>query len=528
MQESLPLVLVLLAVVGAVHLFAQRVSTPAPILLAIAGVLVALIPGLPHIELDPDLILVLFLPPLLYADAFDTSWIDFRRWLRPILMLAFGLVAVTTLTVGLVAHAFMPELPWPVCFILGAVVSPTDTVAVQAILERLHVPRRVTAILGGESLVNDATGLVGVQVGVAVVLSGAFEARAVFAQFGWVVAGGVAVGLAVGWLFSVANRRVRDRQVLFVLSLLSPYLAFLVAHELGTSGVLAVVIAGFIVAWRIHTVPPKARIELYATWEMLVFVLNGLCFVIIGLQTPHLLQASNASNPAVLKAALAVSAAVILTRIVWTLPNAYLPLVFLKKLREREGGYPKFTGVILASWCGVRGVVSLAAALSLPRFLDDGSPFPGRDVVIACTLVVIIVTLVAQGLTLQPLIKLLGLRADTDSAQEVRAAREAVLTAGIARLDEYCSEVSCPISVHHYRTWMHDELVTLRDADADSAREAATRLAVSIDVQREVVRVQERELLRLRDTGKINDNTYLELQLELDRSHADDGAANRS
>lgn len=521
MQESLPLVLVLLAALAVVHLVAQRLSTPPPILLAIAGAIVALIPGLPRLELDPDLILVLFLPPLLYADAFDTSWIDFRRWIRPILMLAFGLVALTTLVVGLVAHALLPELPWAVCFVLGAIVSPTDTVAVQAVIERLHVPRRVTAILGGESLVNDATGLVGMQVGVAVMLSGAFEAKSIAVEFAWVVVGGVAVGLAAGLLFSLANRHIREPRILFVLSLLSPYLAFLVAHELGTSGVLAVVIAGFVVAWRIHTVPPRARVELYSTWELFVFVLNGLCFLIIGLETPYLLVETNVTSPAVFHAALCVSAAVILVRVAWMFPAAYVPLLLSRRLREREGGYPKVQGVVLASWCGVRGVVSLAAALSVPRFLDDGAPFPGRDAIVACTLVVILVTLVAQGLTLQPLIRLLGLRADDDTAHEVCQARETVLTAGIARLDEFCSETSCPLSVHHWRTLMADELATIRAEDTESARAAAGRLAVSNEVRREVSRAQSRALLELRDRGTINDNTYLELQLEIDRRRVD-------
>lgn len=517
MQESLPLVLVLLAVLAGVHLLAQRVTTPAPILLAIAGGLVALIPGLPRMELDPDLILVLFLPPLLYADAFDTSWIDFRRWLRPILMLAIGLVILTSLVVGLVAHSFMPSMPWAVCFVLGAIVSPTDTVAVQAVIERLHVPRRVTAILGGESLVNDATGLVGVQVGVAVALSGAFEAKALALEFAWVAGGGIAVGLAAGVAFAQANRFIREPRVLFVLSLLSPYFAFLTAHALGTSGVLAVVIAGFVVAWRIHTVPAKARVELYATWEMLVFVLNGLCFVFIGLETPRLLREAHATDSSVFVAGLAVSAAVIVTRIVWCLPNSYLPFWLSRSLREREGGYPPLQNVTLVSWCGVRGVVSLAAALSIPHMLDDGSPFPGRNQVIACTLVVILVTLIAQGLTLIPLIRLLGIRDDDDTAHEVCAAREAVLAAGIARLDEYCSETSCPISVHHWRTAMADELVTIRDEDEEERKLASTRLAVSLDVHREVARAQANALLALRDQGKINDNTYMELQLELDR-----------
>lgn len=528
MQASLPLVLVLLAVLAVVYLIAPRLATPAPILLAIAGAGVALVPGLPRLELDPELILVLFLPPLLYADAFHTSWVDFQRWLRPILMLAFGLVFLTTLAVGLVAHAFLPELPWPVCFVLGAIVSPTDTVAVQAVIERLHVPRRITAILGGESLVNDATGLVGMQVGVAVMLSGTFEAQSVALQFGWVVSGGVAVGLAGGMLFALANRFIREPRVLFVLSLVSPYLSFLVAHGLGTSGVLAVVISGFVVAWRIHTVPPKARVELYGTWEMLVFVLNGLCFVLIGLETPYLLVESNAANPAVFMAALAVAATVILVRIAWMFPAAYLPLLVSRRLREREGGFPRAQGVILASWCGVRGVVSLAAALSVPRFLEDGSPFPGRSAVIASTLVVILVTLIAQGLTLQPLVRLLGLRADEDTAHEVCVARETILTAGIERLDEFCSETSCPISVHHWRAQMADELVALRDEDADLSRAAATRLSVSNDVRREVSEAQAEALLRLRDRGAINDGTYLHLQLEIDRRRVELESATRS
>lgn len=517
MQESMPLVLVLLAALAGVHLLAQRVSTPAPILLAIVGAAVALIPGLPRLRLDPDLILVLFLPPLLYADAFDTSWIDFRRWLRPILMLAVGLVLLTTLVVGLVAHAFMPSIPWAVCFVLGAIVSPTDTVAVQAVIERLHVPRRVTAILGGESLVNDATGLVGVQVGVAVALSGAFEAKALAYEFAWVAGGGIAVGLAAGSLFAVANRFIREARILFVLSLLSPYMAFLAAHALGTSGVLAVVIAGFVVAWRIHTVPAKARVELYSTWEMMVFVLSGLCFVFIGLETPELLMNAHASETSVFAAGLAVSATVIVTRIVWCIPNSYIPAWLSRSLRAREGGYPQIKNVALVSWCGVRGIVSLAAALSLPHVLDDGSPFPGREEVIACTLVVILVTLILQGSTLIPLIRLLGLRDDDDSAHEICAAREAVLAAGIARLDAYCSETSCPISVHHWRTSMADELVTLREEDEEARQLASTRLSVSKDVHREVARAQAGALLALRDAGTINDNTYMHLQLELDR-----------
>lgn len=511
----------LLAVLAIGQLLSRIVRAPVPVILAILGAGVSWIPWLPREPFDPDLILYVFLPPLLYAEAFDASWTDFRRWLRPILMLAIGLVLFTTLAVGVVVHAVLPQMPWPVCFILGAIVSPTDTVAVQAIIERLHVPRRVTAILGGESLINDATGLLGVQIGVAVLLSGAFQAKTVVLQFAWIAGGGAAIGLATGVLFALINRSVRDARVLFVLSLVAPYTALLVANHLDTSGVLAVVTAAFVVSWRIHTVPAAARVELYSTWNMLVFVLNGICFVLIGLVAPRLfLETKIAAGSDLLWAALLVTAAVIVARIVWVWPMAYLTLFFSPSLRRREGGYPPWKGVALASWCGLRGVISLAAALSLPLHIN-GSLFPARDAVVACTVLVILVTLVVQGLTLEPLVRLLGISGVDDSAAEVLAAREAVLAAGIARLDEYCSESSCPISVHHWREAMADELAMLREEDEEQRRLARTRVQVSNEVRREVARAEESALLGLRDSGVINDKTYLDLQLELDRQNLD-------
>jgi CPA1 family monovalent cation:H+ antiporter len=511
------LLAVLLTVLAVGHLISRRVRVPAPVILAILGAGVSWIPWLPREPLDPDLILYLFLPPLLYADAFEASWTDFRRWLRPILMLAVGLVLFTTVVVGVVAHEFLPPMPWPVCFILGAILSPTDTVAVQAIIERLHVPRRITAILGGESLVNDATSLLGVQVGVAVLLSGAFQAGTVILQFVWIAGGGVAIGVAAGLLFALINRRVREARVLFVLSLVSPYTAFLVSHQLGTSGLLAVVVAGFVVSWRIHSVPAAARVELYSTWNMLVFVLNSFCFVLIGVEAPRLLLETRImAGSEVLLAALLVTAAVIVARILWVLPVAYLALFLAPRSRVREGGYPRWQGVVIVSWCGLRGVVSLAAALSLPQFID-GSRFPARDAVLACTVIVILVTLIVQGVTLGPLVGLLGIPVDDDSEAEVLKAREAVLAAGIERLDAYCAEESCPVSVHRWREAMADELATLREADEEERRLARTRVQVSNEVRREVARVEGAALLKLRDRGVINDKTYLDLQLDLDR-----------
>jgi CPA1 family monovalent cation:H+ antiporter len=521
MGQTLPVLIAFLAVIAIVHLFGQRSRVPVPVLLGLAGAVLAFVPGLPHVELDPDLILILFLPPLLYADAFDTSWVDFQRWLRPILLLAFGLVAFTILVVGLVAHVFLPQLPWPVCFILGAIVSPTDTVAVQAVIERLRVPRRVTAILGGESLVNDAPSLVGVQIGVAVVLSGAFQIGTVALNFAWVAGAGVAAGALSGALFAWVNKRVRDTYVLFVLSLLSPYLAFMVAHRVGASGVLSVVVAGFVVSWNIYNVRAQSRVDLYAAWDLLIFVLNGVCFVFIGFEVPPLMRQADLSHdhPLVI-AGLAIAATVVLARIVWTFVVGYGSLWLSPRQRRREGGYPPARNVLLVSWAGVRGVVSLAAALSLPRLTDEGTEFPGRPEVIACTLFVILVTLLFQGLTLLPLIRLLGIREEENSDAEIRGAREQMLSAGIARLDQYCSETSCPLSVHHLREAMADELQALRDIDEEARRLASARMAVSAEVRGEVIKAQQSRLLALRDTGEINDKTYMELQLDLDRAEA--------
>jgi CPA1 family monovalent cation:H+ antiporter len=519
-HDTLLVVIVLLAVVACVGAVAPRLRVPYPILLAAAGLLAAVVPGVPTLPLDPDLILLIFLPPLLYSDAFQSSWLDFRRWLRPIAMLAIGLVAATTLLVGLVAKACFPDLPWAACFILGAVVSPTDTVAAQAVIERLRIPRRITAILGGESLVNDATGLVGVQLGVAVALSGVFHAGDAALSFAWVAGGGVVAGLAVGIVFAWVNTWRLESAVLFTCSLLAPYLAFAAAAAAGASGVLAVVVAGFLVSWRIHDIRPASRLALFATWEQLVFVLNGFCFIFIGLETPRLLRSLGAAGTWPVTGAALIALTVIVLRIAWCVPGAYVPLWISARMRGREGGYPALREVFVLSWCGMRGVVSLAAALALPPYLADGQPFPGRDLIIFCTLAVIFSTLVVQGLSLLPLIRLLGIRDDAADADEIRHAREAVLGAGIARLDAFCSEHSCPIAVHHLREAMVDELDGLHEQDSSIRDRAAKRRAVSIEVKRAIHAAQGQELLRLRDRQQINDRTCLMLQLELDRSEA--------
>ncbi|HJQ97453.1 MAG TPA: Na+/H+ antiporter [Candidatus Polarisedimenticolaceae bacterium] len=517
MRPLIPLLPSLIAVLGLIALAAvaePRVRLPAPVLLSVAGIGWALIPGLRPIEIDPHVVLAVFLPPLIYADAWDASWHDFRRWLRPILSLAIGLVAFTILTVGLAAKLFMPQLPWAACFLLGAILSPTDTVAVHAVLSRLRVPRRLTAIVGGESLVNDATGLVGVQLALVVVATGVFEWSTIAVEFARITFLGIASGVAAGFLAIGLNSYLRGTEVLFVSSLVIPYAAYGAAEALGASGILAVVVAGFVASWRLDKVPPESRVDLYAAWSMVELILNGLMFLFIGLEIPRRSGALLTAGGRPVLVGLSIAAVVIVARMLYIWPAAYVPLWFSKWFRQKEGGYPPAVGVTIAGWCGVRGAVSLAAALALPMDI------PGRAEIESAVLLTIVITLIGQGATLEPLVQLLRVPQDPPAEEERRKAREVMLAAGIARLDAFCTEESCPIDVYRYRDEMNDRLQELREMDENERRRAERRMAVSREVRRAVWEAESAALLSLRDAGEINDRCYQDLQLELDREHA--------
>jgi monovalent cation/hydrogen antiporter len=512
--ELLPGIIAILGLIGAAAVAAPRLRLSPPVLLALAGIGWSLVryPAPPRI--DPQVVLAVFLPPLLYADAWRASWHDFRRWLRPILSLAIGLVAATILAVGVAAKTLIPDLPWAACFLLGSILSPTDTVAVHAVLSRLRVPRRATAILGGESLINDATGLLGVQLTTAVILTGIFDRGSVALNFAQITGFGLMSGIAVGGLAILLNTYLRGTAVLFVFSLFSPYLAYAVADGLGASGVLAVVTAGFVASWRIDRIAPESRADLYVAWDVLTFVLNALMFLFVGLKFPH--------GSLGIGFGLTIAIVVIVVRIAWIWPAAYVPLWLSPRLREKEGGYPDPRAVTLVGWCGVRGAVSLAALLALPE-VANGVAFPGRAAIESAVVITIAVTLLGQGATLEPLARWLRLRRDPSTDSELRRAREAMLEAGIARLDAYCTEDRCPIAVFRFRDAMSDQLAELRALDESERMRASQRLAVSREVRRAVWAAQTAELLRLRDAGDINDAAHQDLQLVLDREIAEIG-----
>src|SRR5580692_5897594 len=377
MTEIVEIFVSLLIAVAVIALLARKLHIPYPILFLIGGLLIGLLiglfPELPKVRLNPELVFLFFLPPLLFPAALFTSWRDFRANLRPISLLAIGLVLFTTVAVAFLAYYFM-DLPLATGFVLGAIISPPDAIAATAIADRLNVPRRIVTILEGESLVNDATALVAYRFAVVAVLSGSFSLAHASGQFFVVAIGGILVGLAVGWLAQQFHKRVDDAPIEITVSLLTPFAAYLLAERLKVSGVLAVVTAGLYLGRRMpELLTFKTRLQGGPVWEMVEFLLNGFVFILIGLQLPEVLHALSGHEIPIHQLvwyALLISLAVILIRILWVFPATYLPRLLSKKIHERDP-YPSWRHVTIISWTGMRGVVSLAAALALPLTIQN-------------------------------------------------------------------------------------------------------------------------------------------------------------
>src|SRR6266404_3451301 len=392
------IIVALFAAVAALVVLANKLSLPYPIVLVVSGLALSFVPRLPEVRLNPEIVFYFFLPPLLYPAALFTSWRDFRRNLRPILLLAIGLVLVTMVTIAWVAHTILPGLPWAAAFALGAIVSPPDVVSAAAVLRRLPVPHRIKSILEGESLVNDATALVALQFAIAALTTGTFSLGHATLRFMWVAAGGIAFGLLVGFAMRWVHRHLDDPPVQITISLLTTFAAYLPAERLHVSGVLATVAAGIYLGWHSPLmISARTRLQLYAFWEMVMFLLNGFVFIVIGLQLPGILHTLNRESLAgAVVSAIIICAAVILVRFAWVIPAAYLPRLLSSKLRARDP-IPSWEHIVIVSWAGMRGVVSLAAAFALPLALTDGSPFPGRDYILFFAFSVIFTTLILQG-----------------------------------------------------------------------------------------------------------------------------------
>jgi len=437
-EDSLAL-LAILAVVAVLLVASERTNIPYPILLVVGGLGLGFIPGIPEFELPPDLVLVAVLPPLLYGAAFFTSLRDLRENAFAITLLAIGLVLSTMLIVAVVAHELIPGLSWGVAFVLGAVVSPTDPTAATAIAERLGLPRRLVALIEGESLVNDGTALVAYKFAVIAVVSGSFSMSEAAGSFALNVVGGIAVGLGVGFVVRHVRRKIKDPALAITLSLMSGYFAYLPAIAIGVSGVLAAVTIGIYMGWYTPELTTwQTRLQGIAVWEITFFILNALLFALIGLQLPVIIDALSGYSPARLVGyAAVVSLAVIGARFLWVIPGTYLTAWMRRTKRPIQN--PGRASIILG-WAGMRGAVSLAAALALPLTTDAGGDFPNRDLVIFLTFGVILASLVVQGLSFPALLKVVGIEDEGRTEKEENKARIYATEAALARLEELAEE----------------------------------------------------------------------------------------
>ena len=498
------------ALVVALTAVARRLPVPTPILQVGAGLLVGLIPGVGIPELEPEVVFFVFLPPVLWAAAFFTSLREFKANARPITLLAVGLVLATSFAVAVAARALLPGLPWAAAVALGAIVSPPDAVAAAAIVSRLPVPRRVVVILEGESLVNDASALVLYRTAVAAAVTGHFSWGESIVRFFIDAAVGALVGLLVGWLIIRAMRWTKDALAETLLTLAGPYVAWVGAEQLHVSAVLACVAGGLYLRQHLSTaVGPMSRLQARSVWDLLVFLLNAMIFLLLGLQFGELLREVPAGSlGAVVRTGAAIGVVVILVRLAWVPVATALPRLLSRDVRRRDPA-PAWRPLFLVAWTSMRGIVSLASALALPLAVAGGAPFPYRTEIIVITMCVIVMTLVVQGLTLAPIIRAFDFTPETTHVREERVARLEAARRGAEALDDLARE---PWADARDVEWLRGELrdrLRLREHPGGTP-EGRRRLRAGM------IAAERRMLVRLRNEGAISDEVLRELEQELD------------
>jgi monovalent cation/hydrogen antiporter len=495
--------------VVALTAFGRRLPIPAPVLQVLAGLALGAIPSISMPTLEPDVVFFVFLPPILWAAAFFTSLREFKANRRPIGLLAIGLVIATTAGVAVVARALFPGMPWAIAVALGAIISPPDAVAATAVVSRLPVPRRVIVILEGESLVNDASALILYRSAVAAAVTGVFSAGESIVRFFLDAGVGILLGMAVGWVLIWAAKRTRDELAETLLTLAGPYVAWVLAETLHVSAVLACVAGGLYTRQHFSmAVGPRSRLQSRNVWDLLVFVLNAMIFVLLGLQFALLVRHTPTSAlPTLLWPGLVISVVVVVIRLLWVPVATWIPRWLSRDLARRDP-IPNPKGVFLVGWTGMRGIVSFATALALPVTTASGAPFPYRDEVLYVTMAVILFTLVVQGCTLSPIIKRFAFAPETHHRREERFARIEALRRASEALDDAAAEPwADPADV----AWLRSEIrERLRQHESPGLGHSRGRL-------RAHMRAAERRLLvRLRNEGAISDEVLRDLEQELD------------
>jgi len=509
-------VLTLLVCCLGLAILARRLDVPAAVLLTLGGIVASFVPG-PELSLDPQFTLAFFLPPILQAAAYSTPWREFRFNLRPILLLALGLVLVTTVVIGAALKWLVPELPWAVCFAFGAIVSPPDAVAATSVLERIGAPRRVVSVLEGESLLNDASGLVLYGIAVAAAVDGQFSPAGALGELVLLGAGGVALGLAFGYGTVWLLKRLDDTLIETLLSLLVAYASFLAAETVHVSAVLSTVACGLVIGWHAPTVmSPRTRLEARASWELIVFVLNSLVFILIGLQLDDTLARLGGWREVLelIGYGLVLSLVAVLIRFAYVFPATYLPRWLSPSLAARDPA-PPWQAVVMIAWLGMRGVVSLAAALALPTTTADGSAFPGRDLVLFLTFVVIVTTLVGQALAAPHLIRRLRIpvSALASTAEHESAVRLRLADAAVSRLRELAAD---PLEGAMVQDILPDYLARAAHEGESGTAAAEARRVARLRYRLDAAAAERSELMRLHREHAVQDLVFVKLLRDLD------------
>jgi CPA1 family monovalent cation:H+ antiporter len=519
-MENIALIVLLLFGVAFLGIVSNRFKFPFPIALVLAGLLISLVPGLPTISLQPYVVFIVFLPPLLYGAAWNTSWHEFKTYRRSISLAAVGLVLLTTTLVAVVAHYIIPDISWPLCFLIGAIVSPSDAVAATSVTRGLGIDPRLITIIEGESLVNDASGLIAYKYALGAVMAGNFIFWQAGLNFIWVVLAGVAIGLMIGFLMYLVHKNFICEPVIEVtLTCLTPFASYLIAEYFHVSGILSVVTTGLYLSFRSNEIfTNQSRIMVYSVWETILYILNGLIFILIGLQLRSVMEGiKDYSGSELALYGIAISAVVIIVRFIWVIPGSLIPSM-TKRINAKRSFNPR--NLIVFGWSGMRGVVSLAAALSIPLLMADGTAFPQRNLIIYITFCVILTTLILLGFSLPWVIKKLKIEPYSIAAEEYEV-RTKVVNNTIQHIEENLSLVNGELlnniknkyEIKYNRLQKTDLPADYFDGQAPDVVNIFNEYS---KLQIDLIGVERKSLQQLHLTGEASEEIIRKIERELD------------
>lgn len=528
LHHNLLAVLALIFGMALLYMLSQKLRVSYPIFLVIGGLMIGFIPGMPRVTISPEIIFLIFLPPLLYEAAWFTSWHNFWRWKRAIASLAFSLVFITSSAVALVSNALIPNFSLALGFLLGGIISPPDAVAATSVLKGIDIPKRITSILEGESLLNDASSLIVFRFALAAILTGQFVLKSAILEFFVAAIMGIVIGVAIGLIiYKMHFYLPTTPSIDAVLTVMTPYVMYLAAEQFHFSGVLAVVSGGLFLSSCSHKfLNYESRIQAYSVWSSLVFLLNGLVFIIIGLQLPSIVDGlGEYSIGEAIYYGVLITLVAIVVRIIYVFPNAYIPRIFSKKIREREA-FPPPSLVFIVGWSGMRGVVSLAAALSIPLMLTDGTAFPQRNLILFITFVTIFITLVFQGLTMPLLIRLFNVKETDEKIPQSQQMAEIRLR--MARLsldylaDNYAEEVEKIPKLHRFHQQLNHTIGREEKilADEDGIEEREQKRGRFNEIFLELIKLRRNELILIRRENIYEDEVLRDIEHTLDLEEA--------